>query len=358
MAQCLRRTIPKWQTERERAARAPIFPAASPSKSSAFWQIVFLTTHNASFLRESLRADRRYPVVPTCWAWTDTGISLTSGQSLTINATGSMVFYPLNMCPSGYSCIVGPNGSPSYNPCAGQPPPLVPNLPCLTLIGRIGANGVPFEVGTNYSIPQVSTAGELYLGVNDTYFPDNSQGWNATINQSAKLQGDCSCKYGGNVRVQSPSAGDPIDIATGNVFYQTTDYTTAGQNRLTFTRYYNARGTLSGVPTLAISLGANWRSTYDRYLQISSSTVIAEREDGRQTIFTLVGGLWTPDSDVDETLTQSGSTWTYIDQNDDVETYATTSTGNEALLNSIRARNGQAPPDAYPQRKQPTHFRD
>ena len=90
-----------------------------------------------------------------------------------------------------------------------------------------------------------------------------------------------------------------------------------------------------------MSLGVNWRSTFDRYLRIlSTSFVTAERADGQQVNFTLSGSTWTPDSDIDITLSLSGSTWTLTDHDDKVETYTTTSGGNEALLNSIQARNG------------------
>jgi hypothetical protein len=32
----------------------------------------------------------------------------------------------------------------------------------------------------------------------------------------------------------------PIDLGTGNMFYQVRDYAAAGQNPLAFTRYYNS----------------------------------------------------------------------------------------------------------------------
>jgi RHS repeat-associated protein len=70
------------------------------------------------------------------------------------------------------------------------------------------------------------------------------------------------------------------------------------------------------------------------------TSVTVERADGRMLNFTQNGGVWTPDSDVDIELTNSGSTWTLTDHDDTVETYTTTSTGAEALLDSIRARNG------------------
>jgi len=147
----------------------------------------------------------------------------------------------------------------------------------------------------------------------------------------AKTQGN-PCNQPG-----SCGGGEPIDIATGNVFYQTTDYQTTGQNPLSFMRYYNS----ISAPTFALTAGMNWRSNYDRYIRIlSASSVIVERQDGRQLSFTLSGSTWSPDSDVDLHLTNSGSTWTLTDSTDTVETYTTQSGGFEAILNTITSRNG------------------
>jgi RHS repeat-associated protein len=134
--------------------------------------------------------------------------------------------------------------------------------------------------------------------------------------------------------------GDPVNVSTGNMFSSATDYTTAGENRLTFTRSYNSRA-VEGAPTFATMLGTGWRSGYDRYINITSTTNLSvERPDGQQVYFTLMGSVWTPDGDVDITLTKSGSVWTLTDHDDTVETYTTTTSGAEALLNSIKARNG------------------
>jgi RHS repeat-associated protein len=133
---------------------------------------------------------------------------------------------------------------------------------------------------------------------------------------------------------------DPIDIAAGNVFEQVTDYSTTGQNPLIFTRYYNSLGNILPVTTLSSTLGTNWRSTYDRYLQIGSPTsVTAERFDGSQSVFALVNGSWVTDSDLDLTLTNSGATWTLTDGSDTVETYVAVS-ATQARLQRIQTRNG------------------
>ena len=133
--------------------------------------------------------------------------------------------------------------------------------------------------------------------------------------------------------------GDPITLGTGNVFEQALDYSTVGQNPLAFTRYYNSMASTSYPNTFATTLGTNWRSTFDRYLNIASgSSVLAERADGQVLSFTLNGSTWTPDSDVDVTLTNAGTVWTLTDHNDTVEKY--TASGTKATLQSITLRNG------------------
>ncbi len=156
----------------------------------------------------------------------------------------------------------------------------------------------------------------------------------------------CSTSGGGGLPGQTlgdPSSqigcaicGYPINLGTGNMFEEADDYHTAGPNRLEFLRYYNSMAT---SPTFAASLGKNWRSNYDRYLNISPTSVIAERPDGQQVTFTSSGGGWTTDADIDLTLTGAGSTWTLTDHQDTVETY-TAGSGSEALLQTIQARNG------------------
>jgi RHS repeat-associated protein len=133
-----------------------------------------------------------------------------------------------------------------------------------------------------------------------------------------------------------PHCGDPIDIGSGNVFEQVTDYETAGQNKLSLIRYYNS---MASVDTLATVFGSNWRTNYDRYLRLVSATEVdAERLDGQVVSFILVGSTWTPDTDVDMTLTNSGATWTLKDHDDTIETY--TASGSTGTLNTIALPNG------------------
>jgi N-acetylneuraminic acid mutarotase len=108
--------------------------------------------------------------VPVTKPWTDTGIDVTAGATISVTASGSASF------------AVGPGNS--YTPagqagCVHGEAQLAPGLTCFSLVARIG-NGVPFEVGTGLTW-QAATSGRLGLGVNDDYFGDNSGSWTAAI---------------------------------------------------------------------------------------------------------------------------------------------------------------------------------
>lgn len=136
------------------------------------------------------------------------------------------------------------------------------------------------------------------------------------------------------------------NAATGNVFYAATDYTTAGPNPLRFTRYYNSMADGVGYGTVAATLDINWRSNYDRYLQIgyddnsNPTQVIAERGDGQQITFNASGGGFVTDSDADYTLTYDGTNFTLTMPDDSVEVYPASYPYNCAQVSTITARDG------------------
>ena len=131
----------------------------------------------------------------------------------------------------------------------------------------------------------------------------------------------------------------PISLGNGNMYEWSQDYSTAGQNPLFFTRYYNS---MSAPGSYAVSLGSNWRHNFDRYLHIiNPSTIygaVAERADGQYVTFSSSAGTYTSDTDLDYSLTKSGSTWTLTAPDDTVETYS--QTADKATLSSIKLRNG------------------
>jgi hypothetical protein len=105
---------------------------------------------------------------------TDTGLQVVQGQIISVTASGSLNWFT-GGCPVAGACVTTP---------AGQTCPYIgfyaQGLPCWSLIGQIG-NGVPFEVGTSLQNFSAPNAGELYLGVNDTYYPDNTGSWIAVV---------------------------------------------------------------------------------------------------------------------------------------------------------------------------------
>ena len=93
--------------------------------------------------------------------------------------------------------------------------------------------------------------------------------------------------------------GDPINAGTGSVYLEETDLRL---NRwLRFTRYYNSGAAAAG------GLGTSWRHTYARsidYTGTTPSSVVARSEDGSANVFTLAGGQWSTDADVQDRLTE------------------------------------------------------
>jgi RHS repeat-associated protein len=139
--------------------------------------------------------------------------------------------------------------------------------------------------------------------------------------------------------------GDPISLALGNMFEKALDYKSAEANPLSFVRYYNSMGDTNSA---AVRLGQNWRSTYDRYLRITSpingaTTVIAERADGQEVSFYFQNYYnnpqWATLSDATIRLLPVGNGWVITNEEDGIETYGAENGGISRLV-SIRARDG------------------
>ena len=112
------------------------------------------------------------------------------------------------------------------------------------------------------------------------------------------------------------SCGEPINQSTGNVMETQIDYRSAGAFPLTVVRYYNSQSTDSGV------FGANWTSMFEANLkQISTTTVLVTRPDGRGLTFTQTNGAWVADGDVNDRLVQTSKGWTYTANDNTIEIY-------------------------------------
>lgn len=167
------------------------------------------------------------------------------------------------------------------------------------------------------------------------YLPSNDQPMipacriNAGATDRKKQERGCCAKEG------NTSVGDPIDVATGNMFDRETDYRGNGFAPLLFERYYNSIDGGNGV------LGTNWSHTYSRsieHLPISATSIaLAHRPDGRIITFNNASGSWSSQPDIAARLTRTLSPlgWRYTDESDTVETYDDT-----GRLLSIATRSG------------------
>jgi hypothetical protein len=119
--------------------------------------------------------------LPGATQWLDTGVYLNAGDGVGIRASGTIYINPTDAPES-------PNGDPNCTQAGGpaaasQFPD--PDATCYSLIGRIG-NGAPFEIGSATQLTDVS-AGELYIEINDNYYPDNTGSWHVLIAKGGSL---------------------------------------------------------------------------------------------------------------------------------------------------------------------------
>lgn len=143
--------------------------------------------------------EERSVSVPANRSWTATGIELHQGDAVTISASG-VIRTNLN------GATATPAGTPPNCSVAGRVrfPFTAPQFPCWSLVGRVGRAGRAFEVGTGTSF-RATTTGELYLGVNDNVFGDNSGAWTAIVAVSP---------LGSTIRTSSTS---PVPSSSGGV---------------------------------------------------------------------------------------------------------------------------------------------
>lgn len=97
--------------------------------------------------------------------WTDTGLVVKIGDTLTFAASGKVVYD----VPKASSC--GPNGA-SWTDTKDKKDPLW-QKPHSGLIGKIEGVGAPFFIGEKYVV-KAASAGKLLLGVNDFWYQGNT----------------------------------------------------------------------------------------------------------------------------------------------------------------------------------------
>lgn len=108
--------------------------------------------------------------VPAGQTWTDTRIAIRAGQHVTITASGKVEAKPRLACgPGGFT------DQPQWKIYS-----VIPAVPHLALIGKVGAEGAPFAVGEHLEAT-ADRDGALFLGVNDKDAANNRGGYEATI---------------------------------------------------------------------------------------------------------------------------------------------------------------------------------
>ncbi|WP_366922792.1 DUF6531 domain-containing protein [Metallumcola ferriviriculae] len=86
----------------------------------------------------------------------------------------------------------------------------------------------------------------------------------------------------GGANTQAGQSADPVNLATGNYFYQHQDLAISGTFPIKFSRIYLSQGNHHGI------LGINWHNSFDIHLNIlSDSSVEAVFADGHREVFTL-----------------------------------------------------------------------
>ncbi len=112
----------------------------------------------------------RNVVVNASQNWTDAGVSLRSGQTIYIEATGRVRWGPGRQD--------GPEGERNSPRNEGRP---IASRPAGALIGRVGDGDDYFFIGAETGPIRVRGGGRLYLGINDDYLEDNAGSFRVTV---------------------------------------------------------------------------------------------------------------------------------------------------------------------------------
>jgi len=135
--------------------------------------------------------------------WNATGMQIVRGQTYTITASGIANFSSgnpnTNVSPAG-------DGRPA---CFADPQPIAPGLPCMSLVGKIGPAGTPFYIGPAKRFV-ASAAGELFLGMNDNLFGDNSGAWVANVRPVVGSESSGDQQLANNGAGTAPTGSDPV----------------------------------------------------------------------------------------------------------------------------------------------------
>jgi Ca2+-binding EF-hand superfamily protein len=101
--------------------------------------------------------------VPATERWTDSGIAVRRGQTIEIDASGTVTM-------SGPSDSATPAGSTTGRRAPSAP---LPNQPAGALLIKVG-DSEPIFLGSNSGSFEAPASGRIFFGVNDDHLPDNA----------------------------------------------------------------------------------------------------------------------------------------------------------------------------------------
>jgi len=158
-------------------SRRPARKALLAATLLAALAVTAITVLTVGFSQASATSETTVAVQPT-EPWTDTGIALSSGQHVTITASGQLNYFGGESVNAvGYKFSQHNCGKFAYQ---NTPAFTDPGVNCWAMVMRIGTSGPVFPTGNKITLV-APVAGELYLGVNDDFYSDNSGGWTAKI---------------------------------------------------------------------------------------------------------------------------------------------------------------------------------
>ena len=127
--------------------------------------------------------------------------------------------------------------------------------------------------------------GECHIENDDPDYPTN---WQITMSTCVLSSSPVNLGNSGSI---SNLTCRPVNIATGNKFYEEDDYAGQGSSPLKLTRYYNSK-----------EHSKIWRFSYRQSLYITSGSVLAFREGGSIIRFPIIDGDITSSSQRPERL--------------------------------------------------------
>ena len=169
-SQKTRSTSPQASPSRRRR----LVPALAGAAAVMVALVIAVATVGGTSGRDAAATGPVSVVVPGTEQWTDTGIDLSIGDGVLIEADGAVT-------PSTRDePLFGPDGVPD------RPSARAFNVEGLeganhnSLIGRIGEAGAPFLVGSQHLF-EADTGGRLFLGINDSGVGNNAGEFIAAI---------------------------------------------------------------------------------------------------------------------------------------------------------------------------------